>query len=128
MKDFDVPLAEIRRLQSAGGPEYGNYIMHWYDQYDIGLKGGTWADPQVDDSGWKPVEIPGGFAELGVADMPAVAWFRKDMVLPDPLPAGRATLFLGSVERMDTAYINGRWVGASSSVRILESMASATDC
>jgi sialate O-acetylesterase len=34
-------------------------------------------------------------------------------MLPSPLPAGRAMLFLGSIERMDTAYVNGKWVGAS---------------
>jgi sialate O-acetylesterase len=113
IKDFDVPLAEVQRLASAGAPEYGNFIMHWYDEYDIGLRG-SWADPQLDDSSWKPVQIPGGFAELGVPDTPAVAWFRKEIVLPDPLPAGHATLSLGSVERMDTAYVNGQWVGASS--------------
>ena len=113
LKDFDAPLAEIRRLRSAGGQEYGNYIMHWYDDYDIGMEGGSWADPQLDDSAWKPVEIPGGFGELGVADVPALAWFRREVVLPDPLPAGRARLFLGSIEKMDTAYINGQFVGAS---------------
>jgi sialate O-acetylesterase len=113
LKDFDATLAEIQRLRTRGGPEYGNFVMHWYDEYDVGLKGGTWADPGLDDSSWKAVEIPGGFSELGVADTPSVCWFRKEIVLPDPLPAGRAMLFLGSVERMDTAYINGQWVGAS---------------
>ena len=112
LKDFDIPLAELGRLAATGAPEYGNYIMHWYDQYDIGLKG-NWAAPDLDDSTWKAVDIPGGFAELGVPDTPAVAWFRKEIVLPDPLPAGRAQLFLGSIERMDTAYVNGTWVGAS---------------
>ena len=34
-------------------------------------------------------------------------------MLPDPLPAGRSMLFLGSIERMDTAYINGTFAGAS---------------
>jgi sialate O-acetylesterase len=111
--DFDVPLAEMQRQRTQGGPEYGNYVMSWYDQYDVGLKGGTWADPELDDSSWKTVEIPGGFAELGVADTPAVGWFRKEIVLPDPLPAGGARLFLGSIERMDTAFVNGHWVGAS---------------
>jgi sialate O-acetylesterase len=114
LKDFDVPLAEVQRLRGRGGPEYGNYVMHWYDEYDVGQKGGTWADPGLDDSSWKPVEIPGGFRELGVADTPSVCWFRRDITLPDPLPAGRATLFLGSIEKMDTTYINGQVVGASS--------------
>jgi len=112
--DFDVPLAEEDRLRALGGPVYGNYIMPWYDQYDVGLKGNSWADPGLDDSDWKTVQIPGGFAELVVPDTPAVCWFRKEITLPDPLPAGRARIFLGSIERMDTTYINGQWVGASS--------------
>jgi sialate O-acetylesterase len=61
----------------------------------------------------EPVTIPGGFAELGVPNTPAVAWFRKQIMLPDPLPPGKALLFLGSIERMDTAYINGSVAGAS---------------
>ncbi len=113
LHDFDIPLAEVQRLAAEGAPEYGNYVMHWYDEYDIGLKG-NWAAPELDDSNWKPVDIPGGFAELGVPDTPAVAWFRKEIVLPDPLPAGRALVFLGSIERMDSVYINGQFVGGSS--------------
>ena len=110
--DFDIPLGELEKLAASGAPEYGNYIMHWYDQYDVGLKGG-WAASDFDDSAWTPADIPGGFAELGVPTTPAVAWFRREVVLPDPLPPGRALLFLGSIERMDTAYINGTEVGAS---------------
>ena len=112
LRDFDVPLAELDKLAAANGPEYGNYIMHWYDQYDAGLKG-NWAAPEFDDSAWKTVDVPGGFAEVGVPEQPAVVWFRREITLPDPLPAGRALLFLGSIERMDTAYINGTEVGAS---------------
>jgi sialate O-acetylesterase len=113
LRDFDVPLAELARLTAAGAPEYGNFVVHWYDQHDIGIKG-NWASPDLDDSSWKTVEIPGGFSELGVPDTPAVAWFRKEIALPDPLPPGRAMLHLGIIERMDTAYINGKEVGGSS--------------
>ncbi|MBV8630890.1 MAG: hypothetical protein JOZ83_08210 [Silvibacterium sp.] len=112
LSDFDVPLAELDRLTAEGAPEYGNYVMHWYDQYDTGLKE-KWFEPDLDDSAWKSVNIPGGFAELGVPDTPAVAWFRKVITLPDPLPPRRALIFLGSIERMDTVYINGTSVGAS---------------
>ena len=126
LRDFDVPLDELDRLKAAGGPEYGNYVMHWYDQYDIGQKN-NWAAPGLDDTGWKAVPVPGGFAELGVPETPAVVWFRKEITLPDPLPApapaqstssgpfqrGGVTLHLGSIERMDTAYVNGVEVGGS---------------
>lgn len=112
LKDFDVPLAELQRLAASGAPEYGNYVMHWYDGNDIGMKQ-DWAATELDDSSWKPVDIPGGFSELGVPETPALVWFRKEFVLPDPLPGGRAMLFLGSIERMDTAYVNGKEVGGS---------------
>jgi sialate O-acetylesterase len=112
LHDFDIPLAELQKLATAGASEYGNYVMHWYDEYDLGVKE-KWAAPDFADSNWKPVDIPGGFAELGVPDTPAVAWFRKEIVLPDPIPAGHTLIFLGSIERMDTVYINGTQVGAS---------------
>lgn len=113
MKEFAPGLAEIDRLRASGAPQYGNYIMHWYDKYDIGLKGNTWASPGLDDSSWKTVHLPGGFADLGVGDVPSVCWFRKVITAPDPVPAGFTFLRLGVVERMDTTYINGKWVGAS---------------
>jgi sialate O-acetylesterase len=113
LKDFEAQLVELERLKASGGPQYGNYIMHWYDEFDVGLKSNTWAAIDLDDSNWKTVHLPGGFQELGVADVPSVCWFRKEMTLPDPLPTGPALLRLGVVERMDTTYINGHWVGAS---------------
>ena len=91
----------MERLKSKGGPEYGNFIMHWYDDYDLGLKN-NWSAADLDDSSWKPVQIPGGFLELGVPDAPSVCWFRNEISLPDPLPPGKATIFLGVIERMDT--------------------------
>jgi sialate O-acetylesterase len=112
LKDFDAQLAEIERLKAKGGAEYGNFIMHWYDDYDLGQKQ-NWSAAGFDDSNWKTVQITTGFADLGVPDAPAVCWFRKQIVLPDPLPAGRASVSLGVIERMDTTFINGQWVGAS---------------
>jgi sialate O-acetylesterase len=114
LKDFDPLLTEIERLHAKGGPEYGSFLMHWLDEYDMGSQSNTWAAADLDDSGWKTVQVPGGFSELGVADVPSLCWFRKEFTLPDPLPAGQAILCLGSIEKMDTAYLNGQWVGASS--------------
>jgi sialate O-acetylesterase len=113
LKDFDAGLNEVERLRAKGGPQYGNYIMHWYDEFDAGQKGQNWAAAELDDSGWKTVTIPGGFQELGVPDTPSVCYFRKTITLPEPLPPGSAVLHLGVVEKMDTSYVNGHWVGAS---------------
>jgi sialate O-acetylesterase len=112
LQDFDAALAEVERLRARGGPQYGNYISHWYDEFDVGQKE-NWSATGFDDHDWRTVTIPGGFSGLGVPETPAVAYFRRTVVLPDPVPPGPARLFLGVVERMDTAQINGRWVGAS---------------
>ncbi|HVU08884.1 MAG TPA: sialate O-acetylesterase [Verrucomicrobiae bacterium] len=112
LKDFDAPLNEIARLHAKGGPEYGSFLMHWLDEYDIGNN--LWSAENFDDSNWKTVTVPGGFKELGLPDEPGICWFRKEIVLPNLLPAGKAAIHLGSIEKMDTTYINGQWVGASS--------------
>jgi len=111
LHDYDIPLAKLARFASEGLPPYGNYIMPWYDRYDLGLKR-KWYAPDYQDSGWKRVHLPGGFADLGLSVTPAVAWFRREISLPRP-PVGPALISLGEVERMDTVYVNGTLVGAS---------------
>jgi len=114
LKDFDERVAFLERQREKGGREYGNYIMHWYDEYDAGAKNGSWADPAMDDSSWKPVTIPGGLKELGVADVASLCWFRKEITLPETSVAGAARIYLGNVDKMDTVYVNGQQVGSSS--------------
>ena len=114
LHDFDPLITEYRRIVAENkGPEYGNFVQHWYDDYDIGMKE-HWAEPDYDDSSWKQVSIPGGFAELGLPDTPALVYFRKTFDVPDPVPAGRNMVQLGIIEKMDTVYINGQEIGGSS--------------
>ena len=87
--DFDPLVTEYNRIVAENkGPEYGNFVQHWYDDYDLGMKE-HWAAPDYDDSSWKTVTIPGGFAELGVPDTPALVYFRKtfDVSAADLAPA-----------------------------------------
>jgi len=112
LKDFDAALDEVKQLHAKGSPEYGNFIAHWYDEYDVGQRG-NWNAADFNDRDWRTVTLANGFRELGVADAPSVCYFRKVIVLPDPLPPGPATVQLGVVERMDTVFLNGHWVGAS---------------
>ena len=114
LKDFDAGIDEVDRRAKSGGPEYGNYIMHWYDEHDLGSRNGSWAEPGLDDSSWKAVRIPGRFQELGIESVAGLCWLRKEITLPDTLPQGQARLYLGSVEKMDTTFVNGKQVGASS--------------
>jgi len=113
MPDFIPALDEITRLKALGGEQYGNYISHWYDEYDCGQKE-TWSTEHFNDSTWKSTTLKSVFVDLGVPETPAVCWLRREIELPTSLPAGAAKILLGMVEKMDTVYINGRWAGASS--------------
>ena len=112
LPDFQPALVEIERLKALGGEEYGNYISHWYDEFDRGQHE-NWDKEKFDDSAWKTTSLKAGFADLGLPETVAVCWFRREIVLPDPLPVGAAKILLGVVERMDTVFINGHWIGAS---------------
>ena len=112
LHDYDIPLATLARFTAEGAPAYGDYIMPWYDEYDIGLEQ-KWYSPGYVPSGWKSVPLPGGFAGLGVPVTPAVAWFRREITLPNPLPQGPILISLGEIQRMDSVYVNGTFVGAS---------------
>ncbi|HUG10774.1 MAG TPA: sialate O-acetylesterase [Opitutaceae bacterium] len=114
MEDFAVPMAKLEELRASGAREYGSFLMNWLDEYDAGLVGATWADPSLDDSDWKRVNLLNAFESFGLSDVPAVVWFRREFDLPDSLQEGLAVLHLGEVEKLDTAYVNGTWVGASS--------------
>lgn len=109
--DFDARLTEIARLHAKGVKEHGSFLMHWLDEYDPGE---AWAATGFDDSAWKPVDLKTGFEALGVGETPAVVWFRREIQVPDGAPTDGAKLFLGAVYKMDTTYLNGRSVGASS--------------
>lgn len=112
--EFGPQIAEIARLHAAGAREHGSFLMHWLDEYDQGGRDAAWAQPEFDDRSWKRLPIPGGFAELGVVTGPSVCWFRRDVTLLDPLPEGTAKVYLGEVHKMDTTFVNGRQIGASS--------------
>jgi sialate O-acetylesterase len=113
MPEFGPALAEIERFKARGEPEYGNFISHWYDEFDRGQKE-EWGKETLDDSVWKPTSLKTAFADLGVPESPAVVWLRREIALPDPVPTGCTKVLLGVVEKMDTVFINGRWIGASS--------------
>ena len=49
-----------------------------------------------------------------MAGVPSLTYLRKEVTIPDPVPQGRASIYLGQVEKMDTVYVNGRQVGSSS--------------
>src|SRR5204863_1782805 len=73
--EFGPALAEVARHHAKGGPIYGNFVMHWYDEFDRGVAG-RWSEAAFDDRAWTATTLHAAFADLGVPATPAVAWLR----------------------------------------------------
>lgn len=73
----------------------------------------AWASPFVSTEDWKPMRVPGTFAEAGLADSGAV-WLRRKVVM-NPDNMGRdMEIKLGLINGFDTVYWNGEKLGETS--------------
>ena len=86
---------------------------------DPGLKGGqaVWADPELDDSEWDEMALPGRWEGSGWPGLDGVVWFRYHFSLDaESLRALRkegssASVGLGKIDDSDEAWLNGRPIG-----------------
>ena len=69
----------------------------------------VWADPELDDSGWREIAVPGAWEANGMEGLNGIAWYRTSFEL-DAVPEG-AVLHLGTVDDRDKTWINGKLVG-----------------
>lgn len=79
-----------------------------------------WADPALDDSEWKPIEIGVNVEEAGYPGFDGEFWYRRAVEIPEAW-AGRALrLDLGPIDEVDTAFFNGVRVDGRGSIKPLE--------
>lgn len=69
----------------------------------------VWADPNLDDSDWMDIQVPGAWENHGLDGFDGVAWYRTSFSL-DTIPTD-AKLILGTIDDQDMTWINGQLVG-----------------
>ena len=82
---------------------------------DLGMKGDLpiWAAPELEDSEWKTMKLPGYIEQNGLQGVDGIIWFRKEIEIL-PAEAGKAaTLFLAKVNDSDNTFLNGTLIGAT---------------
>ncbi|SHL01947.1 sialate O-acetylesterase [Flavobacterium chilense] len=87
----------------------------WYqlvNKTDEGLKN-NWSDPELNDSNWKTMQVPGYWADNALGNVNGAVWFRKEFVLPKAKET-KAKLILGRIVDADSVYVNGHFVGTTS--------------
>lgn len=70
-----------------------------------------WAEPGIDLSGWKEMDVPGLWERQGLTGVDGVVWFRRTFMLTEEAAASDAVLYLGPVDDSDRTWINGNQVG-----------------
>ena len=83
-------------------------LNSWWLQNDEGTKS-NWSRAEFDDSSWKTLNLPGGWAPL--RESVGVVWLRRVVQVPASAAGRDLKLNLGAIETSDTAFWNGAIVG-----------------
>ena len=96
----------------------GAEVMAKEDPGNKGVSMG-WAKPGFDDSGWKPMTVPGSWIKQGLAGNGAF-WARCRVDIPADWAGHELTLHLGGIDKTDITYFNGTEVGQTGSGLVIE--------
>ncbi len=82
----------------------------------------TWADPDLDDASWRPIEVGKPWEEAGLGDYDGFAWYRLRFRAPASLKDNAdfqmyntLKLCLGKIDDVDRTWFNGEIVGETGS-------------
>jgi sialate O-acetylesterase len=80
---------------------------------DLGLVGdkAVWADPAMDVTTWKSMNIPQLWENAGLEQLDGIVWFRKELELTEEQAQKGVILNIGKVDDSDITWVNGVKVG-----------------
>ena len=84
---------------------------------DAGTSAGepVWAAPDLDDTAWRVMELPGPFDNQELPGFDGVVWFRREVTLPAAWAERELTLELGPIDDADVTWLDGVELGSSDS-------------
>lgn len=116
--EFGESLAEVRfRLAHPVEAQraFSEKLEAWYRASDPDSAAGTSNAPELDDSSWETMNLPTPWEEAGHPGFDGIVWFRKNFDLPAGWPGRELELRLSAIDDIDTTWVNGIEVGATSS-------------
>jgi len=89
----------------------------WYKELntkDQGLSSSPkWTDPNLNDSDWAEMNVPGFWSEGPKININGSMWFRKKINVPKSLTGVALKLWLGRIVDQDSVFVNGKFVGTT---------------
>lgn len=91
-------------------------IGKWYSELlnaDVAYNDphGNWYHPDVDDTDWDTMNIPGFWADTDLGSINGSVWFRRSLTLSSDWDGKSALLELGAIVDSDSVFVNGQFVG-----------------
>lgn len=77
----------------------------------------TWKAPDLDDSDWNTLNVPGAWESRGYPDMDGTMWYRRTVELSAAQAGQAATLAFGKIDHTAAAYLNGTQLPGKNSSR-----------
>lgn len=68
-------------------------------------------DPELDDSKWDEIIVPGYWETQGYNEYNGMAWYRKTFTISKPLDDDKLVMLLGKIDDLDETYLNGKLIG-----------------
>ncbi|HKI79090.1 MAG TPA: beta galactosidase jelly roll domain-containing protein [Ignavibacteriaceae bacterium] len=73
----------------------------------------NYAKADFDDSKWNEITVPSFWELQGYQDYDGYGWYRKKFTIPENLAQKDLMLYLGKIDDIDQAYINGILIGST---------------
>ncbi len=118
LPDFAGTLEQIEKV--AKDPEkvtreYQKQLADWNASVEKADKGSgsaglKWAEPSLDISDWKDMELP-QLWETVIGDIDGVIWFRKTFKAPESWQGKELVVELGAIDDEDVTFLNGKKIG-----------------
>jgi sialate O-acetylesterase len=91
-----------------------NKSSSWYAELNARDAGITrWSKPDLDDSGWDVMDIPGFWNQPSSGNVNGSMWFRKKINIPVSMTGKPGNLWLGRIVDADSVFVNGKLVGTT---------------
>ena len=119
MPDFSKPVLEMEKSASDKidpKKKYDQDVELWNKLLINADKGqldgkALWTNLNLDESDWKPMNVPDKWENQSLSGFDGVVWFRKTVEIPDGWKNKDLTLNLDVIDDNDITYFNGVEVG-----------------
>lgn len=109
----DLSQIELDGWFTATEKKYDNLFLKLgiTDRNNIIEDSASWRKPDFDDSNWEKVQLPQRFDYELLPRFDGVAWFRREISLPENVSKSDLKIHVGRIDDENTVYLNGKKLG-----------------